>query len=233
MEHVIHRGDCRRHLARMADASIDAFVTDPPYGIELSLHTLPGRPRSIAGDGRHEARKLWADFLPHAARVAKPDSAHLFFGTWKSIWIEGLLREHFAVKGCVVWYKNTWGLGWHLRPRWELAWYCHKGKPPIPAEAMPDVWQHPRDHRLSHPCQKPVPLLRQAIRCCLPPERRDPARPPTVCDPFAGIGSTAVAAVEEGVGFVGMELDPRYVRLARDRVHTALAAAASDAKQSV
>ena len=108
MEHIIHRGDCRRHLARMADASIDAFVTDPPYGIELSLQWTRQK-KVVRGDGRLEARRLWADFLPHAARLAKPDTAHLFFGTWKSIWIADLLREHFDGKGCVVWYKNTWG----------------------------------------------------------------------------------------------------------------------------
>ncbi len=113
-----------------------------------------------AKESRHRrwktrARQLWKNFLPHAERIAKPNTAHLF-GTWKSTWIKDLLAEHFDVKGCIVWYKSTWGLGYYLRPRWELAWYCHKGKPPIPAKAMPDVWEHRRDGRLLHPCQKPI-----------------------------------------------------------------------------
>lgn len=216
------RGDCRAKLARMASESVDAFVTDPPYGIELCLNWTRQK-KVVIGDGRHEAPKLWREFLPHAARLAKPNTAHVFFGCWGSTWIKDLLAEHFTVKGCIVWYKNNWGLGYYLRPRWELAWYCHKGKPARPAKAMPDVWPHARDHRLLHPCQKPVALLRQAIRLCLPPEHRSARKPPLICDPFAGIGSTAVAAVEEGVSFLGVEVAANYVKLARQRIARARA----------
>ena len=61
------------------------------------------------------------------------------------------------------------------------------------------------------PCQKPVPLLRACIRLVAP-------RGGHILDPFAGIGSTGVAAVEEGCAFTGIELDPRYVKLSRARV---------------
>lgn len=205
------RGHCLHHLAQIPDASIDAIVTDPPYGIDLKLRSNRKRPATIRGDGLAHARRLWSEFLPHAARVARPDTAHLFFGTWKSIWIAELLARHFAVKGCIVWYKNTWGYGWYIRPRWELAWYCHKGAPPIPAKAPPDVWEFKRDHRLLHPCQKPVDLLRAAIRFVAPCGGH-------ILDPFAGIGSTGVAAVQEGCSFTGIEIDPRHATLARRRL---------------
>lgn len=224
MEITIHRGDCRQLLKQLETESVDAFVSDPPYGIELNLGTSR-QPRRILGDGRDEAKRLWRGFLPEAYRAAKPNTAHAFFGTWKSIWIRDLLAEHFAVKGCVVWYKNTWGLGYYLRPRWELLWLCHKGKPPRPWKAMPDVWQHARDHRLMHPCQKPVDLLRQAIRLVVPPEHRQGR--PLICDPFAGIFSTAVAAVEEDCRFVGFERDARYVKMGQARVARALREAAA------
>jgi site-specific DNA-methyltransferase (adenine-specific) len=227
MDAQIIRGNCLHHLSRLADDSVDAFVTDPPYGIELQLGTSRN-PRRIAGDGRLEARKLWRDFLPHAHRLAKPDTAHHFFGTWKSIWIADLLAEHFAIKGCIVWYKRPFGLGYYLRPQWELAWYCHKGKPPRPAKAPSDVWEHARPARPLHPCHKPTDLLRRAIRQVLPPECRDPAAPPLVVDPFAGIGSTAVAAVQEHVRFLGIEIDPRYATLARQRIAAAQAERGSD-----
>jgi DNA modification methylase len=211
----IFRGDCRPRLRAMPPESIDSFITDPPYGIELGLGYKHAR-NVVLGDGRREAPRLWAEFLPEAHRLARPDTAHLFFGTWKSIWMRQLLEDSgFDVKGCVVWYKNTWGLGWYLRPRWELIWYCHKGKPPLPDKAPPDVWEHARDHRPRHPCQKPVELLRRAVRFTCPARG-------TVCDPFAGIFSTAVAAALEGRSFIGMERDPRYVKLGRARVAAAL-----------
>lgn len=210
----IIRGDCRLRLPSVADESIDAIVTDPPYGINLQLRSNRARPLSIAGDGRGEARRLWQGVLPHLARIARPDTAHLFFGTWKSIWIKELLEEHFTVKGCVVWYKNTWGYGWHLRPRWELIWLCHKGNPPVPKKAPPDVWEFKRDHRLLHPCQKPVALLRAGIRLVAPHGGK-------ILDPFAGIGSTGVAAVEENCGFLGIEVAARYAQTANLRIKTA------------
>jgi site-specific DNA-methyltransferase (adenine-specific) len=220
MDAQIIRGNCLHHLSRLADDSVDAFVTDPPYGIELQLGTSRN-PRRIAGDGRLEARTLWRDFLPHAARLARPDTAHLFFADYKASWTPELLAEHFTVKGAIVWDKRRIGLGWYLRHQFEIAWYCHKGHPPPPARAGSDLWPHSRPHRPRHPAEKPVDLLRRAINLVLPPERRDPAAPPLVLDPFCGIGSTAVAAVEEEVRFLGIELDPRYAALARQRIAAA------------
>jgi len=43
----------------------------------------------------------------------------------------------------------------------------------------------------------------------------------TVLDPFMGSGSTGKAAVLEGVGFIGIELDPDYIDIARARIEAA------------
>jgi DNA modification methylase len=204
------RQDALQMLARLPAESIDAFVTDPPYGIELSLQWTR-RKKVIRGDGKLEARKLWQDFVPLAYRAAKPNTAHLFFGTWKSPWMHDVLAESFSVKGCIVWFKRQWGLGYYVRPRWELAFYCHKGKPPIPPRAEGDVWEHARDAVLRHPCQKPIELLRRGVRLVRPAGG-------LVCDPFAGVGSTGVAAVLEGCRFLGCEIDGRYARMARARI---------------
>lgn len=69
-----------------------------------------------------------------------------------------------------------------------------------------------------HQTQKPVDLLRSLIRVVAPPGG-------LVLDPFAGSGSTGVAAVEEGREFVGVEREAAYVETARRRL-----AAASDAQ---
>ena len=205
------RGECVGRLRDLPAESIDSFVTDPPYGIELALKCSRRRPATILGDGKLEAYKLWKRWLPEAARVAKPNTAHLVFGTWKSIWMKQLLEEHFTVKGCIVWDKKCISLGYYVRPRWELIWLCHKGKPAKPVKAPADVWQICRELKPQHPCQKPVALLRQCIRLVCPPGG-------LVADPFAGIGSTALAAIAEGRDFWGCELDPRFHQLGLRRV---------------
>lgn len=66
------------------------------------------------------------------------------------------------------------------------------------------VWNH-------HPTVKPVELMRWLVRLVTPPGG-------TVLDPFAGSGTTGVAAKLEGFGFVGIERNPEYVAIAKARI---------------
>jgi DNA modification methylase len=47
----------------------------------------------------------------------------------------------------------------------------------------------------------------------------------TVVDPFAGTGSTALAAMETGRHSVSVEIDPRYVTMMEQRLHKAVVSA--------
>jgi DNA modification methylase len=207
------RGDCLRVLKLLPDKSVDAFATDPPYGIEL--RRFGRKERAIAGDGRIEAQRLWESFVPEAYRAAKDDTAHAFFGTWKSPWMLDILRASFEVKACVIWHKSIWGLGYWVRPQWELFYLCTKGKPRLPAKAEPDVWKFGNVHRPQHPCQKPVELMRRVVKLVAPSGG-------LIVDPFAGIFSTGVAAVMEDCRFLGVERDARYCRMGRARINQAI-----------
>lgn len=63
----------------------------------------------------------------------------------------------------------------------------------------------------AHPTVKPVDLMRWLVRLVTPPGG-------LVLDPFAGSGSTGVAALAEGFRFAGIELSPEYVDVARARI---------------
>jgi DNA modification methylase len=62
-----------------------------------------------------------------------------------------------------------------------------------------------------HPTVKPIEVMRWLIRLVTPPGG-------VVLDPFVGSGTTGIAAVLEGVEFVGVERDPEYVEIARARI---------------
>jgi site-specific DNA-methyltransferase (adenine-specific) len=67
----------------------------------------------------------------------------------------------------------------------------------------------------NHPTIKPVDLMRYLVRLVTPPGA-------VVLDPFMGSGTTGVAAVEQGFGFVGIERDPEYFEIAVARIEKAL-----------
>lgn len=211
--HQLHRREAVRWLASLQPESIDHFITDPPYGVALKLGTKSKvrLASSIRGDGRVEARKLWEQFVPLMARAARPDTLHLVFSGWSNNWALDVLREHFRVVSCIVWHKRPPGLGHFTRSAHEEIFLLAKGQPPRLSTATADVWQAARVTRPLHPCQKPVPLLVRCIELVSSPGE-------LIADPFAGIGSTAVAAVESGRQFVGCEIEPRFAALGRRRI---------------
>ena len=69
--------------------------------------------------------------------------------------------------------------------------------------------------RNTHPTVKSIALMRHLIRLIAAPGS-------LILDPFTGSGSTAVAAIEEGCSFVGIEQDPQHAETARLRAQHAL-----------
>ena len=65
--------------------------------------------------------------------------------------------------------------------------------------------------RDEHPCQLPIPILERIVLMSTDPGD-------IVLDPFLGTGTTAVAAKTLGRHFVGIEIDPEYVKIANDKL---------------
>ena len=75
-----------------------------------------------------------------------------------------------------------------------------------------------RAARNFHPTVKPIALMAWLIGMVTPADG-------VVLDPFAGSGSTGIAAVRARWRFIGIELDPAYARIARRRIAAALSSA--------
>ena len=67
-----------------------------------------------------------------------------------------------------------------------------------------------------HPTVKPTSLMQYLVRLVTPPNG-------IVLDPFLGSGSTGKAAMYEGFNFIGIELTPEYLPIAKARIEFALA----------
>jgi DNA modification methylase len=111
-------------------------------------------------------------------------------------------------------------------------YYCAKASPTerdagceqLPAKRAPVYRRNTasRPRRNTHPTVKPIKLMRWLTRLSVP-------RDGLVLDPFAGSGSTGIAALAEGRRFVGFERDARYARIARARLRHAKRKAAAEA----
>ena len=99
----------------------------------------------------------------------------------------------------------------HVRCQHESAYLLAKGNPRT-TSPLPDVmpWNENTGNTL-HPTQKPVGILKPFI------ESYSPAAG-TVLDPFAGSGSTLLAAKELGRGWLGVEMDAKYHAVASQRL---------------
>lgn len=73
--------------------------------------------------------------------------------------------------------------------------------------------------RNHHPTVKPVDLMRHLVQLVTPPATED--RQPLVLDPFMGSGTTGMAAAGLGLDFLGIDLDPAHVQIARARIEWA------------
>ena len=75
----------------------------------------------------------------------------------------------------------------------------------------PKATKKERGEGNTHPTVKPLALMRWLIRMVTPPDG-------VVLDPFCGSGSTLVAAADEGVGFIGVDVSREYCAIARNRL---------------
>ena len=83
------------------------------------------------------------------------------------------------------------------------------------ADALRDGGRESQPRQNFHPTVKPIALMRYLVRLVTPPNG-------TVLDPFAGSGTTLVAAILEGFSPVGMELTADYLPIINARVEWAL-----------
>src|SRR5690625_1273784 len=81
----------------------------------------------------------------------------------------------------------------------------------VNAPRASEAEKHATTHGNNHPTVKPTDLMAWLVRLITPPNN-------IVLDPFAGSGSTLVAAKREGFGFIGVELTEEYIPIIRARV---------------
>lgn len=226
-EHVrLWHGDARLWLTGYGDANADAIITDPPYG-DTSLTW------DRAVDGWQEttlAPQLWCfgSMRFHAAQWAAFEEAGWKYAQeviWEKHNGSGFHADRFerVHELAVQWYRGEWSALYRDVPVTRLygpgeakvvkrtAQPAHTGQVGQGPTYVSDGTRLERsvikvrsEHgQAAHPTQKPLGILRPLIHYSVP-------KGGLVLDPFAGSGSTLLAAREMGRRAEGCEINRGY-----------------------
>jgi DNA modification methylase len=227
---LLYHGDARDVLKYLPSDSVDAIVTDPPFALGMFRKdaTIGGKRLAEAAGGMYEdtpqeTMDMIDDVMGHAQRVLKPDGhVYCFFHMTRYEPVYLMLRQHFG--DCeptpIIWIKNTPGIGDPGRGwvyAYEPCFFVNRGRKLCRAQAFNYLkYDTIPPSKKTHPTAKPPALLRHLIRAsCVKGE--------VVLDPFAGSGSTLVAAYQTGCRFIGVEREEQYHRIATENLAEALA----------
>lgn len=229
----ILRSDSREIIKRIPDNSIDFILTDPPYNLgQHSTGNIPLPGRTAMNNDVAEWDMIdfnpeeWADEF---IRILKPTGNLFIFTSYNQLgrWYNSLDHK-FDTSNFMIWHKTNpapkiFKAGflnscemiftcWNKKHTWNFISQAEMHNFIESSICMkPERLSNPK-----HPAQKPVTILKKMIE--IASNEND-----IVFDPFMGVGSTGVAALELNRRFIGVELDEVYFDAAKKRVNTALA----------
>ena len=221
---TLKQGDCLELMKELEDESVDAVITDPPYGIDF-LSNRTDNHKKIVNDSDIRIDKLFAQFLPEFKRILKPHGVVCIFsaGGGKKITTALAtleLSKHLYLIQTLIWSKGKTdgsfiGLGWKYRPSYETILVASKDPddyafyPQYSSNVLvykPHILQNGE-----HPTQKPVDLIQHLLK-------NHTKKEDIILDPFMGSGTTGVACKQLRRNFIGYELDPNYFKMAEKRI---------------
>jgi DNA modification methylase len=202
---IIH-GNCIQAMESMPAGSVDFILTAPPY---LAAYKSRDNRTVLNDDNTAWLTRSFAQIY----RVLKSDAfafsfygwpkVDLFFAAWK--------QAGFRIGGHVVFRKRYASKTAFLQYRHEAAYLLIKGNPAFPAAPLPDVMDWTYTGNKLHPTQKSIHILKPVIESFTAPGQ-------LVLDPFAGSGSTCVAAQRSSRDYLGIELDEAHHHTATTRL---------------
>jgi DNA modification methylase len=238
-------GDAVEIMNRLPEGSIDLVFADPPYNMQIPGNLW--RPDFSKVEGVDDEWDKFADFqaydnfsaawLKAARRLLKPNGAIWVIGTYHNIYRVGKALQDLGywIINEIIWEKpnpmpNFMGvrftnahetLIWAKKDRdSKYTINYHAMKPFNDGKQMRSTWKLPIckggerirvNGERAHSTQKPLALMYRVILASTNPGD-------VILDPFFGTGTTGAAAKLLHRSWIGIEKDPVYIQVARERI---------------
>ena len=205
--HVIYCADCLTVLPLLT--GVDAVVTDPPYGIGFKYESHI--------DDAEQYGALMRAWIKYATPIVSGSwwvwQAMLQAPNWHK-WFPSDYRIFAACKGFVQYRPQS------VQHSWDPVVFWGKLECEEPSVERKDF--HIQNlapfgagrERIEHPCPRPLDQVIYVLEL---------ANGETILDPFMGSGTTGVACIRTGRRFIGIEIEPKYCAIARERMERELA----------
>lgn len=233
---TLYKGDSLSILRALPTASVDVVVTDPPYSSggftradrsegTTAKYTITGTERKFPeffGDNRDQRSfVLWCSlWLAECFRVTKPGGYLLCFTDWRQLpcVTDAVQAGGWIWRGIAVWDKTE-----GTRP--QMGWFRAQAEYVITASHGPMGKEQDRPVRVclpgvfrenvksaekEHTTAKPLALMQRLLEV-VPPGG-------VVLDPFAGSGTTLLAAKNLGMRAIGCEMSEEYCEVIQKRL---------------
>jgi len=207
MINLIH-GDCMEYMATLKDNEFDLAVVDPPYGLNMAKSFSENGSRNCKDWGKYEYKE-WDTNVPNQQyfdelmRVSKN----------QIIWGGNYFIDKIKTpsQGWIVWNKGQRNF---TLADGELAWTSFdKALRILDMSRRSALDENRKTGGMFHPTKKPVGLYQWIFDKYAQKGWR-------ILDTHLGSGSSAIAAHDCGLEFVGVELDGDYFHAAKERLET-------------
>lgn len=216
------QGDCLEVMRSIPDGSVDLVLTDPPYNIARD-NNFQSMGRAGIDFGEWDKGADLFSYINEVYRVLDRNGSFIVFNDWKNLGDISRYAENlgFVTKDMLRLEKTN------PMPRnrdrryitdYECAIWFTMPKAKWVFNRQHDKYQRPKFvHSIDkglHPTQKSLGLMTDLVNI-------HSDKGSVILDPFMGSGSTGVAAKNLSMRFIGIELDPTYFAIAKNRIESA------------
>lgn len=216
------QGDCMAAMSKLKDNSVDLIVTDPPYAIETAGGGAFGG-RTFYSELDPIKNGFTAEVLDEMCRVMKKVNCYI----WCSQKQLPILIDYFVKGRKCNWNLLTWhktnpvpACGNKYLTDTEFLFFAREKGVKIYGEyaTKKTYYVTPLNtadkKKWNHPTIKPIDILENLIV-------NSSNEGDIILDPFMGSGSTGVACQNTHRNFIGIELEPQYIEIAKERTKIA------------